>query len=196
MRLSCLFCTWTVYIFHFSSRIVNGPDGVVWGMFRAVAATASLEQCSSALRRPRRHMLDFGASEKRISNFPLLSLFAVCLSFGPSPSCHHGRTSEAPHSHLLVRLRSAHTRRNQKLTDFSSPSSLPSQGLQCRRPGALPTTYSAAFTQKAFIIPPCVFGLLSSLSPPSLFSSILPPSLHAPLPLFSPEKLFCLIHLH
>ena len=171
-------------------------EGVVWGMFRAVAATASLEQCSSALRRPRRHMLDFGASEKRISNFPLLSLFAVCLSFGPSPSCHHGRTSEAPHSHLLVRLRSAHTRRNQKLTDFSSPSSLPSQGLQCRRPGALPTTYSAAFTQKAFIIPPCVFGLLSSLSPPSLFSSILPPSLHAPLPLFSPEKLFCLIHLH
>ena len=135
-------------------------------------------------------MLDFGASERRISNFPRPSLPLSASS--PSVSLSVGRsvmpseTSEAPHSHLppppctIHDPSPVHTRRDQikRCADrfsacwpFLGP--LPPLRPARRRPGALPTTDNAAFTQKAFIIPPSLrFWPLSSL-----FSSILPPSL-------------------
>ena len=139
-------------------------------------------------------MLDFGASEKRISNFQLLSLSFSSPSVFPSvrPSVMPSRTSEAPHSHLLSLV---HTRRNQKLTDFSSPSTLLRvlpQGLLAAWSSCDYLQCNAGFTQKAFIIPPSL--RFWTLSPLFLFSSILPPSLHTPCstPIVLSRKTFLL----
>ena len=113
-------------------------------------------------------------NEFQIFNFSLSLSFSSPSVF-PSvrPSVMPSRTSEAPHSHLLSLV---HTRRNQKLTDFSSPSTLLRvlpQGLLAAWSSCDYLQCNAGFTQKAFIIPPSL--RFWTLSPLFLFSSILPP---------------------
>ena len=130
-------------------------------------------------------------NEFQIFNFSLsLSLRRLSFRRSVRPSCHHGHQRRRIHISSLV-----HTRRNQKLTDFSSPSTLLRvlpQGLLAAWSSCDYLQCNAGFTQKAFIIPPSL--RFWTLSPLFLFSSILPPSLHTPCstPIVLSRKTFLL----
>ena len=164
-------------------------EGVVWGMFRAgVAATASLEQCSSAasLYDEGGTCLTLGHQKNEFQILPLSRCLPSFLSVDPSVT--PSRTSEAPHSHLHNSL--VHTSRNQKLTDFSS---IPGPAAQQYAEAWSPSDYLQCCLYTEGVHYP---SFLAFLAPSSLYSPRSSLPLHAPLPLFSPEKLFCLIHLH
>ena len=159
-------------------------------------------------------MLDFGASERRISNFPRPSLPLSASS--PSVSLSVGRsvmpseTSEAPHSHLppppctIHDPSPVHTRRDQikRCADrfsacwpFLGPLP-PSLKARAQTPRSSSDNRQCCLYTEGVHYPSFLAFLAPLLSilldPPSLPL----PLLRAPLPLFSPEKLFCLIHLH
>ena len=161
----------------------------MWGMFRAgVAATASLEQCSGAasLRDEGGTCLTLGHQKNEFQILPLSRCLPSFLSVDPSVT--PSRTSEAPHSHLHNSL--VHTSRNQKLTDFSS---FPRPAAQQYAEACSPSDYLQCCLYTEGVHYP---SFLAFLAPSSLYSPRSSLPLHAPLPLFSPEKLFCLIHLH
>ena len=166
-------------------------DGVVWGMFRAVAATASLEQCSSGGLdddgggvgggRGTCLTLVWGIRKTnfKFSSFSLslIPFFVVCLSVGPS--CHRGHQRRRVHISRLPRAPTCTHETKSKADRFFLP--LP-KGLQAARSPSDYLQWLPLHRRRSLSLLPCVFG-----PPPllSLFSSILPPSMlhsHCSLP--------------
>lgn len=164
-------------------------DGVVWGMFRAVAATASLEQCSCGGLDDDGGGVGGGSgtcltlvwgirkTNFKFSSFSLflIPFFVVCLSVGPS--CHRGHQRRRVHISRLPRALACTHETKSKADRFFLP--LP-KGLQAARSPSDYLQWLPLHRRRSLPLLPRVFG-----PPLSLFSSILPPSMlhsHCSLP--------------
>ena len=119
--------------------------------FRCLVADVGNVSCRSlpAWNNAAAHSLDFGGSEKRISNFHSLSFSSLCPSVRPSvrPSCHHITDGLQRRRIHISSRRTGRTRTTKSRAEAADRFS--SQASSGR------TTLARSLTQKAFIIPPC-----------------------------------------
>ena len=109
----------------YSSQVTNSPCNSSRSAKCLVADVGNVS-CRSlpAWNNAAAHSLDFGGSEKRISNFHSLSFSSLCPSVRPSvrPSCHHITDGlQRRRIHISSRRRTGRTRTTKSSRAASDP---------------------------------------------------------------------------